>query len=112
MRMHRMMALPSANLMGRSTRPRHAARSDRAMTRRSRKGGNRSGKDGTWGNRRDGAMRCNEDRNLWKAWILKSATQPLISYGAGHALEIQIVKNPYIKKAWFACCVVSHVPSR
>jgi hypothetical protein len=33
-------------------------------------------------------MRCNEDRNLLKTWIFESATQQLISYGAGHASAI------------------------
>jgi len=36
----------------------------------------------------------------------------LISYGAGHASEIQIIKNQYVRNARFACCVLSHVPSR
>src|SRR6266511_5660855 len=35
-----------------------------------------------------------------------------ISYEAGHTSEIQIVKNQYVRNAWFACCVLSHVPSR
>jgi len=38
-------------------------------------------------------MRCNEDRNLLNTWIFESAPQQLIPYGAGHASEIQIVKN-------------------
>jgi hypothetical protein len=37
----------------------------------------------SWGNRRDGAMRGNEDRNLLKPWIFESATHQLISHGAG-----------------------------
>jgi TnpA family transposase len=32
--------------------------------------------------------------------------------GQGHTSEIQIVKNQYVRNAWFACCVLSHVPSR
>jgi hypothetical protein len=56
-------------------------------------------------------MRCHEDRNLVKRWIFESATQRLISYEAGHASEMQIVKNQYVRNAGFACCVRSHVPS-
>jgi hypothetical protein len=35
----------------------------------------------------------------------------LISYGGGHASEIQIVQNQYVRNARFACCILSHVPS-
>jgi hypothetical protein len=56
-------------------------------------------------------MKCNKDRNLLKKWIFESATQQLISYGAGHASEIPIVKNQDFRNAWFACCILSHVPS-
>jgi hypothetical protein len=66
----------------------------------------------TGGNRRDGAMRCNKDHNVLKTLILESATQQLIPHEAGHALEIQIVKNQYVMNAEFACCVLSHVPFR
>jgi hypothetical protein len=65
-----------------------------------------------WGNRRDGAIRCNEDRNLSKTLTFKDAPQRLIPYGAGHALEMQIVKNQDVRNAGFAYCVLSHVPSR
>jgi hypothetical protein len=64
------------------------------------------------GNRRDGAMRCNNDCNLLKTWIFESAPQQLISYEAGHASGVKIVKNQYVRNAVFACCVLSHVPSR
>jgi hypothetical protein len=57
-------------------------------------------------------MGCNEDRNLLKTWIFESATQPLISYAAGHPSEMQIVKNQYVRNAGFAYGVLSHVPSR
>jgi hypothetical protein len=57
-------------------------------------------------------MRCNNDCNLLKTWIFESAPQQLISYGAGHASGIQIVKNQYVRNAVFAYCVLSHVPSR
>jgi hypothetical protein len=57
-------------------------------------------------------MRCDKDRNLLKTWIFKSTLPQSISSGAGHALEIQIVKHQYVRNAWFACCVLSHVPSR
>jgi hypothetical protein len=35
----------------------------------------------------------------------------VISFGVGHASEIQIVKNQYVRNAGFACCILSHVPS-
>jgi hypothetical protein len=57
-------------------------------------------------------MRCNKDRNPLKTWILESTTRELISYGVGHALEIQIFKNQSVRNAGFACCILSHVPSR
>jgi hypothetical protein len=47
MSLHRMTAFQEANLGGRAACPRQAAGSDRAMTRRSRKGGNSRGKDAT-----------------------------------------------------------------
>jgi IS1 family transposase len=43
--------------------------------------------------------------------IFESATPWVISYGAGHASEIQIVKNQYVRNAEVACCILSHVPS-
>jgi hypothetical protein len=57
-------------------------------------------------------MRCNEDRNLSKTFTFKSAPQQLIPYRTGHASEIQIVKNQYVRNGGFTCCVLSHVPSR
>ena len=57
-------------------------------------------------------MRCNEARNLLKTWIFESGPPQSISYGARHTSENQVVKNQYIRNAWFACCVLSHVPSR
>ena len=44
-------------------------------------------------------MRCNEDRNTLKTWILENTPQQLIPYGAGRAQDIQIVKNQYVRNA-------------
>jgi hypothetical protein len=35
----------------------------------------------------------------------------LISYGAGHTSEIQLIKNQYVRNTGLACCILSHVPS-
>jgi hypothetical protein len=57
-------------------------------------------------------MRCHADRHLLNTWIFESALQQVIPYGAGHAEEIQIVKNQYVRNAGFAYGVLSHVSSR
>ena len=59
----------------------------------------------------EGTVRCDEDRNLVKRWIFESATPRLISYEAGHASEMQIVKNQDVRHVGFAGGVRSHVPS-
>jgi hypothetical protein len=56
-------------------------------------------------------MRCHADRHLLNTWIFESALQQVIPYGAGHAEEIQIVKNQYVRNAEFAYGVLSHVSS-
>jgi hypothetical protein len=43
-------------------------------------------------------MRCDKDRHLWNTWIFESVPQQLISYGAGHAPEIQLVATPYVSE--------------
>jgi hypothetical protein len=56
-------------------------------------------------------MRGHDDRHRVTRWILESATPRSISSKAGHASEMQIVKNPSVRHAGFAGGVRSHVPS-
>jgi hypothetical protein len=55
-------------------------------------------------------MRCDKDRHLWNTWIFESVPQQLISYGAGHAPEIQLVATQYVSEC--RVCVWRPLPHK
>jgi hypothetical protein len=55
-------------------------------------------------------MRCHEDRHLLNTWIFGSVPQQLISYGVGHAPEIQLVATPYVSEC--RVCVWRPIPHK
>ena len=61
-------------------------------------------------------MRYNRDRQPIENMNLRELPATVdclsIAYGTRHTSEIQIVKNQYVRNARFACCILSHLPSR